>query len=702
MTDLENAKQDWQKLAEEIRRHDALYYQFDKPIISDTEYDALRRKLEDLEKQYPELQTPDSPTQKVGFAPLEKFAKVRHSVPMLSLANAFSEEDVREWDARNKKFLGLAEDFEITYVCEQKIDGLSFSARYDGGKFVLGLTRGDGEVGENITDNLATILPLELNGDFPKILEVRGEVYMSHKNFAELNSSLSDGEKFANPRNAAAGSLRQKDATITASRKLSYFVYGIAENSVMPAEAGIHQEEKLDTSVRWYDKIKNLGLQIIEYDNASSIGNLLTNYNNTIKNRANLDYDIDGLVYKVDDLELRKRLGEVARAPRWAIAHKFPAEQAVTTIEAIDIQVGRTGALTPVARLKPITVGGVVVSNATLHNEDEIERKDIRVGDWVVVQRAGDVIPQVVSVDVARRPEGAEKYKFPEICPVCGSHAVREEGEAARRCTGGLTCAAQSVERIRHFVARGALDIEGLGEKQILGFWEAGLIKNIADIFALKDRAGEISAREGWGKKSLENLLSAIEKSRFVALDKFIFALGIRHIGEVTAKLLAREYVSADAWLSAMKSLMTDDRLQMTNEDNSSPSAIRHPLSEIKNIHGIGEIVARSLADFFAEAHNVEIVEKLLQILQISDVQASTNIDSKVAGKTVVFTGTMEKMSRGEAKERAENMGAKVASSVSAKTDFVVAGADAGSKLKKATELGVKVLSEDEWLELLG
>lgn len=676
MSEFEIAQNDWRRLAEEIRRHDALYYQFDKPIISDGEYDALRRRLEDLEKQYPELQTPDSPTQKVGAAPLSKFAKVRHSVPMLSLANGFSEEDVREWDARNKKFLGLAEDANIGYIYEPKIDGLSFSARYEGGKFVLGLTRGDGEVGENITDNLATILPLELKGDFPKILEVRGEVYMSHKNFAELNASLPDGEKFANPRNAAAGSLRQKDASITASRKLSYFVYGLGQIS----------DDLGDSHNKAMINIKNYGFEIIygrlvfRIQNIDDISYLLKVYAQLLNSRDELGYDIDGVVYKVNNFEYQKRLGEVARAPRWAIAHKFPAEQAVTTIEAIDIQVGRTGALTPVARLKPITVGGVVVSNATLHNEDEIERKDIRVGDWVVVQRAGDVIPQVVSVDVARRSAGAEKYKFPEICPVCGSHAVREEGEAARRCTGGLTCAAQSVERIRHFVARGALDIEGLGEKQILAFWEAGLIKNIADIFALKDKAEEISAREGWGKKSLENLLYAIEKSRFVALDKFIFALGIRHIGEVTAKLLAREYLSADAWLVAMKNQPAD----------------------IQNIHGIGEIVARSLADFFAEAHNVEIVEKLIGILQISDAQAPSNIDSKVAGKTVVFTGTLEKMSRGEAKERAENMGAKVASSVSAKTDFVVAGADAGSKLKKASELGVKILSEDEWLALLG
>lgn len=686
MSEFEQAKQQWQKLAEEIRRHDALYYQFDKPIISDGEYDILRRKLEDLEKQFPKLQTPDSPTQKVGAAPLAKFAKVKHSQAMLSLSNAFSEEDVREWDARNKKFLGLPDGEEIAYVCELKIDGLSFSARYENGEFVLGLTRGDGEFGENITDNIKKVIgfPNKLSGDFPQILEVRGEIYMSHDKFFALNASLPDDEKFANLRNAAAGSLRQKNASVTASRGLSYFVYGWGEVSVNP-EKWKKCSEFMFQIHRWGFLITMEKLQTGELP---YIDSYLERYNYGLSNRSNIPYDIDGLVYKVDDLELRKRLGEISRAPRWAIAHKFPAEQAVTVLEGIDIQVGRTGAMTPVARLKPITVGGVVVSNATLHNEDEIERKDIRVGDFVVVQRAGDVIPQVVSVDISRRQADAEKYIFPKICPVCGSHAVREEGEVAWRCSGGLACEAQVVERISHFVSRGALDIEGLGEKQIQAFWQAGLIKNVTDIFSLKERAGEIENREGWGKKSLDNLLNAIEKSRDIALEKFIFALGIRHIGEVTAKLLAREYGSAEKWFAAMQNLPPT----LTLPPNGG--------GDIQNIHGIGEIVAKSLADFFAEAHNVEIVAKLLQILRIADAKIAEN-NSPVTGKTVVFTGTLIKMTRAETKEKAENLGAKVASSVSANTDFVVAGADAGSKLKKATELGVKVLSEDEWLELI-
>lgn len=672
----EDARQRWQKLADEIRRHDILYHQQDRPVISDAEYDKLRRELEGLEKQFPELQTPDSPTQKVGAPPLSKFAKVRHSVPMLSLNNAFSEEDVREWDARNKRFLGLPDDVEILYICEQKIDGLSFSARYENGKFALGLTRGDGEVGENITENLATVLPAELQGDYPEILEVRGEVYMSHGNFAELNSGFPEDEKFANPRNAAAGSLRQKDVSITASRKLDYFVYGIGEIG-----GNTHFNNSYD-----YSKLKMLawGFQVIKSD-ALTLNRLFDYYKTMQAARASLDYDIDGLVYKIDDLELRRRLGEVGRAPRWAIAHKFPAEQAITIVTGIDIQVGRIGTLTPVARLKPITVGGVVVSNATLHNEDEIKRKDIRVGDTVVVQRAGDVIPQIVSVDFSKRPENSQPYIFPETCPVCKSHAVREEGEVARRCTGGLICEAQLVERIRHFVSRGALDIEGLGEKQIQAFWNDGLIKKVTDIFALADKAEIIMKREGWGKKSLENLLDAIKKSRSVALEKFIYALGIRHVGEVTAKLLAREYGSAKSWFQAMKNLPVSDGEK----------------ERMQNIHGIGEIVAQSLTDFFAEENNVEIIEKLLDELKIEDAKIASG-NSPVAGKTVVFTGSLTKMTRPEAAARAESLGAKVASSVSAKTDYVVAGDDAGSKLKKAHELGVQVLSEDEWLGLIG
>lgn len=674
----EDAKQQWQKLAKEIRRHDALYYQQDKPIISDAEYDVLRRKLEDIEKQFPELQTPDSPTQKVGAPPLEKFAKVKHSVPMLSLANAFSEEDVREWDARNKKFLGLGAGDYIDYVSEAKIDGLSFSARYENGKLVLGLTRGDGEVGENITENLATILPLGLKNNPPDILEVRGEIYMSHYNFAKLNSSLTEDEKFANPRNAAAGSLRQKDSGITASRDLSYFVYGWGEWS------DFHEINYIAAM----QMLNNYGFNLIVTTNYNAanlnIDLLIESYEQILATRSTLSYDIDGLVYKINRLDYQKRLGEVARAPRWAIAHKFPAEQAVTQIEAIDIQVGRIGTLTPVARLKPITVGGVVVSNATLHNEDEIQRKDIRLGDTVVVQRAGDVIPQVVSVDVSKRPANSTSYKFPDICPVCGSHAVREEGEVARRCTGGLLCEAQLVERIRHFVSRGALDIEGLGEKQIQAFWNDGLIKNVTDIFTLSDKAEEISKREGWGKKSLENLLTAIEESRSVTLEKFIYALGIRHVGEVTAKLLAREYLSADNWFSNMKQLSGDPQKR----------------EAVNNIYGIGGIVEKSLTDFFSENHNVEIVANLIAQLRISNAKIASG-NSAVSGKTVVFTGTLTKMTRAEAKERAETLGAKVASSVSAQTNFVIAGEDAGSKLKKARELDVKILSEDEWLELI-
>ncbi len=677
-------KKKWQQLADEIRSHDALYYQQDKPIISDAQYDTLRRELEELEKTFPELQTPDSPTQKVGAPPLEKFAKVRHSIPMLSLANAFTREDIEEFLERIRRFLGLSEQEEIILVGELKIDGLSFSARYENGKFIQGLTRGDGEIGENITDNLATILPPQLHGNFPKILEVRGEIYMTHENFASLNSTLPEDDKFANPRNAAAGSLRQKDASITASRKLDYFIYSWGETS-----------EKLgDTHKEYIKALGHLGFRTIArfFGNwrqnfiytLHSLNDIIAFYEEVHKERANFNFDIDGLVYKVDRLDYQKRLGEVARAPRWAIAHKFPAEQAVTQIEAIDIQVGRIGTLTPVARLKPVTVGGVVVSNATLHNEDEIKRKDIRVGDTIVIQRAGDVIPQVVSVDVGKRPANSTEYKFPEVCPICGSHAVREEGEVARRCTGGLMCEAQLVERIRHFVSRGALDIEGLGEKQIQAFWNDGLIKNVNDIFDLANKADIISAREGWGKKSLKNLIAAIEKSRDVTLEKFIYALGIRHVGEVTAKLLAREYSSAENWFFEMKQLASDTTKR----------------EAVNNIHGIGDIVADSLTDFFSESHNVEIVEKLIARLSIKDTKIASS-NSPVSGKTVVFTGALTKMTRAEAKERAENMGAKVASSVSAQTNYVIAGDDAGSKLKKARELNVTVLSEDEWLELV-
>jgi len=683
-----DAKQEWKTLADQIRHHDKLYYQQDRPEISDAEYDKLRRRLEALEKQFPALQTPDSPTQKVGAAPLEKFAKVKHSVPMLSLNNAFDDDDVKEWEERNRKFLGLTENEEIRYAIEQKIDGLSFSARYVNGKYTMGITRGDGETGENVTENLATVLPLELENDFPKILEVRGEVYMSHDAFNLLNKRQQQaGEaEYANPRNAAAGSLRQLDEKITASRELSYFIHGWAS---------ISSDAPVATSyVQMKGFIHSWGLQTVHgmagpqrrviQSNALSLREVLQHTQQMMQLRGSLPYDIDGMVYKIDNLDYQNRLGQVGRAPRWAIAHKFPAEQAVTVLEGIDIQVGRTGALTPVARLKPITVGGVVVSNATLHNEDEIERKDIRIGDTVTVQRAGDVIPQIVSVDLNKRKGHPHKFKFPDHCPVCGSLAVREEDEAVRRCTGGLTCEAQLVERLRHFVSRGAMDIEGLGEKQITAFWQDGLIKNPADIFHLKDHYAVIESREGWGKKSADNLMAAIEKSRDVALEKFIFALGIRHVGEITGKLLARHYGNFKSWFDAMKQLPEGGEA----------------LEVLDNIDGIGPKVAASIADFFREKHNVDTVEKLARNLSVRDAEAVA-ADSPVSGKIVVFTGTLAKLTRDAAKAGAERLGAKVASSVSAKTDYVIAGEDAGSKLKKARELGVRVLSEEEWLEMI-
>jgi len=668
-------------LSDTIRAHDKRYYHNDAPSISDAEYDALRQRLEALEKEFPELATPESPTQKVGAAPAEGFGKVRHSLPMLSLDNAFSAEDVGEFDARIRDFLKLGADEMVAYVCEPKIDGLSFTARYEHGKLVQGATRGDGEVGEDITANLKTILPRALSNNPPALLEVRGEVYMSHANFAALNATLAEHDRFANPRNAAAGSLRQLNAEITRERGLSYFVYGWGEVSAALAET------QSVTLARLHAFGLCVNPRMCKVENVSV---LMAQYQQTGNDRVLLDYDIDGLVYKVDRLDYQKRLGFKARSPRWAIAHKFPAEQAITTIEAIEIQVGRTGALTPVARLAPITVGGVVVSNATLHNEDDIARKDVRVGDYVTIQRAGDVIPQVVGVvtnqvnssNHARR----EPFIFPTTCPACGAHAVREEGEVARRCTGGLTCPAQAVERLKHFVGRNAMDIDGLGAKQVEAFYHEGLMTNPADIFtlAVRDEQGlsRLKNREGWGEKSASNLFAAIEKAKTVTLARFIFALGIRHVGEETAKLLAKNFISFAAWRSAMV----------------SASAV----NELLAVDGIGEKVARSLSDFFAEPHNAALLEKLSGILSIANYVAPARMDSAVAGKTVVFTGTLEKIGRKEAKSQAEALGAKVASSVSKKTDYVITGADAGSKLKDALALGVAVLSEDEWLLMIG
>ena len=675
-----SASERHRKLAAEIRHHNTLYYQHDNPLISDADYDKLMRQLEALEAEFPMLQTPDSPTQNVGAAPLEKFTKVRHKVPMLSLNNAFDEDEVREWDIRIKKFLSISQD--ILYVCEAKIDGLSFSAIFEQGKFVLGVTRGDGDEGENITENLKRIrnFPTELKGNPPAILEVRGEVYMRQDVFAELNASQQENGKpvYANPRNAAAGSLRQLDADITASRNLNYFVY-----SWVGKEAEVDGSQfNTVLSLGGYGftimpKHNVRGVYLIRTTNLSEI---FRHYQKMQEIRTDLGFDIDGIVYKVDNLEYQKKLGFAGRAPRWAIAHKFPAEQAVTTLEAIDIQVGRTGALTPVARLKPITVGGVVVSNATLHNEDEIARKDVRIGDTVVVQRAGDVIPQIVEVKLEKRPADAVPYVVPFVCPVCGSPAVRDEGEAIRRCTGGLACDAQIVERLRHFVSRDALDIEGLGEKQITAFWHDGLIATPQDIFKLRDHAVVLEKREGMGKKSVENLVAGIEAARDVPLAKLIFALGIRHVGEITAKLLARYYSSFDAWCAAMQASTMAE--------------------ELENIDGIGGKVIAALSEFFSHPDNLAMLDALSQELHIRDAEPVSR-DSRVSGKTVVFTGTLEKISRAAAKAGAESLGAHVASSVSAKTDYVIAGTDAGSKLKKAQELKVRILTEEEWLEMI-
>ena len=672
------------RLSAEIRAHDARYYQQDAPSISDAQYDALRQQLEALEAAHPELVQADSPTQTVGAAVAEGFGKVTHRVPMLSLANAFSREDVEDFIARVRRFLELPEDANVALVCEPKIDGLSFSARFEHGKLMQAATRGDGTVGEDITANIRAVqgFPTTLQGA-PDVLEVRGEVYMRKDDFAALNAAQEAAGKkiFANPRNAAVGSLRQLDAAITAQRKLSYFVYSWGELSTPLA----------DTQHGSLSYLAGLGFHTNPRTVlCESSDELVAHYEATQVERSALPYDIDGMVYKVNRLDWQRRLGQVARAPRWAIAHKFPAEQAVTRIEGIDIQVGRTGALTPVARLAPVNVGGVLVSNATLHNADEIARLDARVGDHVVIQRAGDVIPQVVSVRTDM-PRGTEAYMFPTECPACGSHAMREEGEVVVRCTGGLVCPAQALERLRHFVSRDAMDIEGLGEKQIETFLREGLIQSPADIFTLEVRDAQSLARlknrEGWGEKSALKLFAAIDAARGQSLPRFIFALGIRHIGEETAKLIARHYMSLAAWLEAMRALAAGD------------AATR---AELGSIDGIGDTVLNTLSAFFAEVHNQQMLDALVAQLRIPDYQPVVRQDSVVAGKTVVFTGTLARLGRKEAKAHAESLGAKVAGSVSKKTDYVIAGADAGSKLKNAQALGVNVLSEDAWIKLTG
>jgi DNA ligase (NAD+) len=696
---LNKAKAEIARLSDQIIAHDRAYFGEDAPKVSDAEYDALKRRLIELESEYPELSRPDSPTRTVGTTPTEGFGKIRHRVPMLSLGNAFTDEDVGEFVERIKRFLKISNE-AIEFTSEPKIDGLSLSLRYEGGALVEAATRGDGAEGENVTANARTIgdIPQRLSGDVPDIFEVRGEVYMHHADFAALNQAQeAKGAKvFANPRNAAAGSLRQLDPTITASRPLRFFAYAWGEVASLPA----------DTQLGVIETLGNWGFQVNPLmRRCASVAEMLAHYHQIEEDRASLGYDIDGVVYKVDRLDWQGRLGFRAREPRWAIAHKFPAEKAFTVLEGIDIQVGRTGALSPVARLRPVTVGGVVVSNATLHNEDYIaglgsggeqirEGRDLRIGDMVQIYRAGDVIPKVLDVDLARRPAGAQPYDFPKECPACGSPAIREEGEVVRRCTGGLTCPAQAVERLKHFVSRAAFDIEGLGAKQVEAFSAQGLIGEPADIFTLEARqqAGEIDLyrRDGKGRptnaKSVENLFAAIAERRSVDLARFIFALGIRHVGETTARMFARHYLGWAAFAEAMTTAADDPATR----------------DQIIAIDGVGAVLVDAVIAFFADAHNQGAVARLLAHVTPQDAEAPKTDGSPVAGKTVVFTGTLEKVSRAEAKAQAEKLGAKVSGSVSARTDLVVAGPGAGSKLKKAVELGIETLDEDGWLALIG
>jgi len=695
---LKAAEAQYQLLLKEISDADSAYFQNDAPILTDAIYDEKKRALEALEATFPEIKIEQSPSNKVGATPAEGFSKVNHSVAMLSLGNAFDEADVSDFYGRIKRFLGVNDPIQLT--AEPKIDGLSASIRYENGVLVRAATRGDGLVGEDITENIKTIksIPHRLVGEFPALVEIRGEVYMAHADFEALNKKQEELDKkiFANPRNAAAGSLRQLDKNITASRPLAFYAYAWGEMSEMPHQT---QYDMVLQMKAWGFDINDLMKQ------CGSVDELIRHYKQIESQRANLGYDIDGVVYKVDNLDLQERLGFVSRAPRWAIAHKFPAEKAITTIENIDIQVGRTGVLTPVAKLKPVTVGGVVVSNATLHNEEEIERKDIRIGDTVIVQRAGDVIPQIVEVVFDKRPALSIAFEPILYCPVCGSPAIREanprkknELDAARRCTGGLSCDAQIVERLKHFVSRMAFDIDGLGAKQIESFFEKDMMKTPADIFTLEIRNQQnhrslgvlpIEKWEGWGQKSADNLFKSINEKREISLERFLFSLGIRHIGQTTAKLLAKTFLSFDKILTIAK---------LAKNEGLFPSP---EFEELIAIDGLGEVAAQSLSDFFSDAYNIEIVLALLEEITILDFADEVDHASPVAGKIVVFTGSLQQMTRDEAKAMAERLGAKVSNSISKKTDLLVAGPGAGSKLKKATDLGVKTIDEEGWFVLI-
>jgi DNA ligase (NAD+) len=692
------AKAEHARLDAEIAAHDRRYYQDDAPSVSDAEYDRLRQRYSAIEARFPQLRTATSLTQRVGAAPSARFAKVRHAVPMLSLDNAFAEDDVRDFVGRIRRFLRLSDDEEIAFSAEPKIDGLSMSLRYQRGALVTGATRGDGNEGEDVTANIRTLadVPQRLKGSgIPAICDVRGEVYMTKHAFLALNKRQAEtgGQIFANPRNSAAGSLRQKDPSITASRPLGFFAYGWGEMSEMPADTQ-------SGMIKWFEAcgFKTNPLTRL----CRGVDALLKFHHEIEAQRGTLDYDIDGVVYKVDRLNWHDRLGFVSRSPRWAIAHKFPAERAITLLKDIEIQVGRTGALTPVAKLEPVTVGGVVVQNATLHNADEIARLDVRIGDTVQIQRAGDVIPQVLGVIPEKRPRGAKAYQFPKRCP-CPLHtevvrdqtATGEEGAIAR-CTGEFACPYQAVEHLKHFVSRRAFDIDGLGDKQIEFFYEQGWIKEPAEIFTLEQRNGKLMLKEGdrkarleevegFGETSVRNLFAAITARREIALERFIYALGIRHVGETTAVALARGYGTWQAFQDACLKLAQGDE---------------NVRADMDALDQIGDTVIDSLRDYFAEAHNRRRVERLAKEVNIREAEKPRS-DSAVAGKTVVFTGTLERMTRDEAKASAERLGAKVSGSVSKKTDYVVAGPGAGSKLADAKKLGVKVLTEDEWMKLI-
>jgi DNA ligase (NAD+) len=760
-----DARAELDRLSAELARHDALYHGGDAPEISDGEYDALKRRALEIEDAFPDLTSASSPSQVVGGPISSQFAEVRHGVPMLSLDNAFSPEEVTDFDARIRRFLKLSADEHIAFVAEPKIDGLSASLRYEHGRLVRGATRGDGKTGEDVTANLLTLddIPQTLSGSgWPEVIEVRGEVYAPNDEFDAFNAAAeAAGQRtYANPRNFAAGSLRQKDPAVTATRPLRFFAYAWGEISAPFADTQAHA---LDALRSWGFKVNGRSQRV------EDAAGLIALYDGLQTDRATLGYDIDGVVYKVDRLDWQSRLGFVSRTPRWAIAHKFPAQQAQTILEGIDIQVGRTGSLTPVARLHPVTVGGVVVRNATLHNEDEIARKDVRIGDTVILQRAGDVIPQILGVVPEKRPADAVPYVFPTHCPVCGSEAVREGDEVRRRCTGGLICDAQLVERLKHFVGRRAFDIEGLGEKQLVAFHERGWLHEPADIFRLardEARLEELRNEDGYGETSVRNLVTGIDARRIIALDRLIFALGIRDIGEQTSILLARHFGSWTAFhaacLDAAEGIPSaewtqlseghgvsertlsvlaaatppaddpwpeaplDQKLSLAFPGVASPArralALLAPdwpaivrlaqiareegpsmtLGEIAGIAGVGPVAARALAQFFHEPHNRTVVDALIAQLDTVEDAERPKTDTAVAGKTVVFTGALERFTRDEAKARAESLGAKVSGSVSKKTDYLVAGPGAGSKLAEAQKHGVVILTEDEWLALIG